>query len=601
VIVLAVVVEFLMTARIFLTLLFASTLAVYGDPPTAQETLAPDAIVVGAGLSGLSAAIEMGRAGVQVLVVDMNSVAGGHAVLAGGVALVGTPVQEEAGVKDSPELAYRDWMEWTGDGDPVWTRYYAENSRSMIYDWVTAMGVEFVRAGAANGNSVPRFHFTRGRALHLVMPMFKTALALPNVSLVWNARAERLVVENGAVRGVVIRHLRTGRTEALRATNTVLATGGFETDLDRVLGNWTPGLPRPDRLLAGSAISATGSGHDMAADAGAVLTQIDRHYIYIDGLPDPRDPEGIHALTGGNGRAMWVNAQGRRFTNESGWDKQILVDLLNQEPSTYWAVFDETARDAFGVRGAAWLSTPMEGHPILDNPKSAHKAGSLDALAAMAGLPADALKASVARFNSLIASGADADFKRFKAGDRLPATIAKPPFYAVQFFPMTRKNMGGVSIDMGARVLNRQGQVVRGLYAAGELTGSVGINGSHGMDGMFLGPAILTGRLAGRSIAQAHAAANATPTPARTAPEPAPQRTFNPALTAEFLKPLLPSARSGPSATLRAGYWHFEQVHATVVERAYECTRCHSPELPFAPVVTRQQHEAQIELCVNCH
>jgi predicted oxidoreductase len=581
-----------MTARILLVLLLSSPFFALGDAPAAQKAPAVDAIVVGAGLSGLSAAIEMGRAGVEVLVVDMNSVAGGHAVLAGGVTLVGTPIQEKAGVNDSPDLAYRDWMEWTDEGDPVWTRYYAENSRAMIYDWLTAMGVEFVRAGAANGNSVPRFHFTRGRAVHLVMPMFTTALALPKVSFLWNTKAERLVVENGAVRGVATRNLRTGRTGTLRAAHTVLATGGFESDLERVLGNWTPGLPRPDRLLVGAAISATGSGHDMATEAGAALTRINRHYIYIDGLPDPRDPEGIHALTGGNGRAMWVNAQGRRFTNEAGRDKQILVDLLDQERSTYWAVFDESARNAFGVRGAAWVSTAMDGHPILDNPKSAHKADSLDALAKLAGLPGDALKASVARFNSLIASGVDADFRRFKAGDRLPATIARPPFYAVQFFPMTRKNMGGVSIDMGARVRNRQGQVVPGLYAVGELTGSVGINGNHGMDGMFLGPAILTGRLAGRSIAQAHGAA-APAARSAAAPETAPPGPWSPTLTAEFLKPLLSSPRDG--------YWHFEKVHATVIERDYECTRCHSPELPFAPVVTRQQRAAQVELCVNCH
>jgi predicted CXXCH cytochrome family protein len=565
-----------------------------GHAPLAQESRPLDAIVVGAGLSGLSAAIEMGRAGVHVLVVDMNSVAGGHAVLAGGVALVGTPVQEKAGVKDSPGLAVKDWMEWTRDGDEAWTRFYAENSRSMIYDWVTAMGVEFVRAGSANGNSVPRFHFTKGRALHLVMPMFKTALALPTVSFLWNARAERLVVEGGAVRGVEIRHLRDGRTETLRAAHTVLATGGFESDLDRVLGNWTPGLPRPDRLLIGSAISATGSGHDMATAAGAALSRIDRHYIYIDGLRDPRDPEGIHALTGGNGRSMWVNAQGRRFTNESGWDKQILVDLLNQKPASYWAIFDESARGAFGVRGAAWVSTPMPGHPILDNPRSAHKAQSLSALAAMAGLPADALAASVARFNHLIASGNDADFGRFKAGDRLPATITTPPFYAVQFFPMTRKNMGGVAIDQGARVQNREGRTVPGLYAAGELTGSVGINGSHGMDGMFLGPAILTGRLAGSSIVEAQAGTRpAAPRPEPAAPAPGTASAGIAALSAADLEPLL--------STPRNGYWHFERVHKTVVEREYACTRCHSAALPPAPLVTREQRSAQTEICVNCH
>jgi predicted oxidoreductase len=567
-----------------------------GHVPLAQETRPPDAIVVGAGLSGLSAAIEMGRAGVRVLVVDMNSVAGGHAVLAGGVAIVGTPVQEKAGVTDSPDLAVRDWMEWTGDGDPEWTRFYAENSRTMIYDWVTAMGVEFVRAGNASGNSVPRFHFTKGRALHLVMPMFKTALTLPTVSFLWNARAERLVVEGGAVRGVEIRHLRTGRTETLRAAHTVLATGGFESDLDRVLGNWTPGLPRPDRLLIGSAISATGSGHDMATAAGAALSRIDRHYIYIDGLPDPRDPEGIHALTGGNGRSMWVNAQGRRFTNESGWDKQILVDLLNQKPSSYWAIFDETARDAFSVRGAAWLTTPMAGHPILDNPRSAHKAQSIEALAGMAGLPPDALAASVSRFNQLIAGGADTDFSRFKPGDRLPATITKPPFYAVQFFPMTRKNMGGVSIDRGARVQSREGRTVPGLYAAGELTGSVGINGSHGMDGMFLGPAIVTGRLAGRSVVEALASGERRALPAPASEPPAPPSSAGlplDRLSAETLKPLLSSSRNG--------YWHFEMVHKTVVEREYACTRCHSAVVPPAPLVTRAQRAAQTEICINCH
>ena len=106
-----------MTARLFLALLLVSTLAVCGNPSAAQEAPAADAIVVGAGLSGLSAAIEMGRAGVNVLVVDMNSVAGGHAVLAGGVALVGTPVQEKAasGIPRTSPTA----TGWNGPGTAI--------------------------------------------------------------------------------------------------------------------------------------------------------------------------------------------------------------------------------------------------------------------------------------------------------------------------------------------------------------------------------------------------------------------------------------------------------------------------------------------------
>ncbi len=559
-----------------------------------QAEARPDAqaIVIGAGLSGLSAAVEMGRSGVEVLVVDMNSVAGGHAVLAGGVALVGTPVQERAGIQDSPDLAYRDWMEWTEDGDPEWTRFYADNSRGMIYDWVTEMGVEFVRVDPGHGNSVPRFHFTQGRAVHLVLPIFRTVLAMPNVSFLWNTRAENLLVEDKRVSGVAVKDLRSGELRTLRAPHVVLATGGFESDLERVLANWTPGLPRPDRLLIGSAVSATGSGHDMTSDAGAALARIDRHYIYVNGVVDPRDPDGTHALTAGNDQSMWVNAKGRRFTNETGFDKDILVDLLKQEPSTYWIIFDETSRHGFSMRGAAWLKNPIEGHPILDNPKTAKRAQSLGELAAMTGLPTDALTLSVQRFNAMIDAGEDTDFGRFSRGDEALFKIEKAPFYAVQMFPVTRKNMGGVAIDRQARALDHRGQVVAGLYAVGELNGSVGINGKHGLDGMFLGPAILTGRLAGQSIAATYAAGKA-----KTVPEPSSlppdDGNWQAVLTAEHLEPLLAKSRDG--------YWHFEVSHHLVLERGYACTHCHSAQLPFFPLNDRESLLAQTRVCTNCH
>lgn len=556
---------------------------------------AADAIVVGAGLAGLSAAVEMGRGGVDVLVVEMNSMAGGHAVMAGGVAIVGTPVQENAGFLDSPDLAYEDWMEWTEDGDPKWTRFYVENSREMIYDWATELGVEFVRAAPAHANSVPRFHFTAGRAVHLVLPIYRTALSLPSVSFQWNKRAERLIVENGRIAGVVVRDLRTDEVITLRAPNVVLATGGFESDLERVLANWTPGLPAPQRLLIGSAVSATGSGHDMAVAAGAALTKMNRHYIYVNGLVSPRDPEGIRALTAGNDSSIWVNVQGERFTNEAGFDKDILVDLLNQDGSTYWAIFDENTRDDFGSRGAAWLNTATDGHPLLDNPDTANKAQSLEELAAMAGLPSEALIASVQQFNRMVEAGVDTEFGRFGQVGNVPPKIAQPPFYAVQMFPMTRKSMGGVAIDMQGRALNDEGQVLPGLYAAGEINGSVGINGKHGMDGMFLGPALLTGRLAGMTIAAEHAAETEALATTPLLPEdPLPDAaTWQASLTAVELQSLLASPRDG--------YWHFEMSHNLVVEREYECTLCHSAQMPFFPLNNLESKLAQTQVCTNCH
>jgi predicted oxidoreductase len=552
-----------------------------------------DAIVVGAGLAGLSAAVEMGRGGVRVLVVDLNSVAGGHTVLAGGVTLVGTPVQEQAGIADSAELAYQDWMAWTDDGDPEWTRYYAENSRQMIYDWVTEMGVVFVRVAPAPGNSVPRFHFTEGRAIHLVLPVYRTALGLPDVAFVWNTRADELLLQDGRVSGVVTTNLRSGEKRTLRAPNVVLATGGFESDLARVRQNWMPGLPYPDRLLIGSAPTANGAGLDMATGAGAALSRMDRQYIYINGLVDPRDPSQAHALTAGNDYSMWVNAQGRRFTNEAAFDKDILVDLLQQQPASYWAIFDQSSRDAFAARGAAWLKNPGQGHPILDDARSAKQAQSIDELAEAAGLPPEALRQSVARFNALVAAGEDRDFGRFGPADDFHHTIEQPPYYAVQMFPMTRKSMGGVAVDHQSRALDRHGQVLPGLYAVGEINGSVGINGSHGLDGMFLGPAIITGRLAGRSIAAEYR----HPPQAATAGEAASQKE----VAATMQAPVAAVNLAGLLAAPREGYWHFEKSHQLVQERQYACSLCHSAALPFAPPRERGSQLAQTQVCSNCH
>jgi predicted oxidoreductase len=559
-----------------------------------QKPAEPDAqaIVIGAGLSGLSAAVEMGRSGLKVLVIDMSSVAGGHTMLAGGVAMAATPLQESLGIEDSAELAYADWMDWSKDGDAEWTRFYASNSRQMVYDWVTEMGVEFVRVAPSHGNSVPRFHFTRGRAAHLVLPIYRTALGMPNISFQWNALAEELLVEDERVTGVVVKDLRSGEVRRLTADNVVLATGGFESDVERVLANWIPGLPRPDRLLIGSAISATGSGHDMATGAGAALDKINRHFIYVNGVIDPRDPQQSHALTAGNDQSLWVNASGQRFTNEAGFEKNILADLVRQKPSTYWMVFDDASRDSFGVRGAAWLNNPSEDHPILDNPKATKRAQSLRELAAMSGLPADALVQSVQEFNASIDAGEDTVFGRFSHGENVPPKIQQPPFYAVQIFPVTRKNMGGVAIDKQARALDKAGRVLPGLYAVGELNGSLGINGMFGLDGMFLGPAILSGRVAAQSIV----AATATQTKVAEIPPAEHSRDageWQATLTSDGLEALL--------SIQRDGYWHFQVSHQLALERNYECTSCHSAQLPFASVSDRASRLLQTEVCTTCH
>ncbi|MGE4658748.1 MAG: FAD-binding protein, partial [Gammaproteobacteria bacterium] len=351
------------------------------------------------------------------------------------------------------------------------------------------------------------------------------------------------------------------------------------------------------RLLIGASIHATGSGHDLAVQAGAALTKINRHYIYNNGIVDPRDPTGTLAITGGNEDSLWVNAQGQRFTNETGRDKRILVDLLEQDPATYWAIFDEPARGTFAMRGREWVKNPMDGHPVLDSPEITHKAQTLGALASLAGISVDALRASVQRFNELVETGVDEDFGRFSSQDEAPPKIQQPPFYALQFLPMTRKNMGGVAIDTEGRVLNGAGEVIPGLYAVGEINGSVGINGRHGMDGMFLGPSVITGRVAGRTIAATGVGLEGGALPISVVPLDGDQLpaddSWEGGLDSGALEAIL--------ANTGEGYWHFEQSHNMVLERGYECDLCHSAQVPFFAATNRQSKLAQTEVCANCH
>ena len=130
------------------------------EPPSAQAPRPQqdaDVLIIGAGLAGLSAAIDSASGGARVLVIDMNSVFGGHGIQSGGVAIVGSPMQEALGFQDTPEQAYKEWMDWAVDGHSEWTRFYAENSREMIYDWVTGFGVRFDRILLSHSDSVPRF------------------------------------------------------------------------------------------------------------------------------------------------------------------------------------------------------------------------------------------------------------------------------------------------------------------------------------------------------------------------------------------------------------------------------------------------------------
>ncbi len=561
-------------------------------PNADQDSVDADVIVVGGGIAGLAAALELGRGGASVLILDMNSVAGGHAVKAGGWALVDTALQRTRGIEDSPELAFNDLMAWGETNDSDWTRFYVENSNSMIYEYLTQLGVEFVVIIPTPEHSVTRFHFTKGRSVNVVVPMLKALFELPQVKFEGNMRVDELVVEDGAVTGVIATNLRGEQTQTYSAQAVVMATGGFQSNLELVRETWNGNLTFPDRLLIGSGQFAGGNGYALAEQAGAALTNLEKHTTFINGIPNPRDPSGERALVTSNPLAIWVNAEGNRFADESRADKFNVPAVLEQTSGTYWAIFDAEGRKTFGVRDALWLDGDTIANEIVNNDAIVQVADSIDALAREAKLPGDALGAAVERYNGSVEQGSDDDFARSMTGGRAaPKKIETPPFYAVQLYPVTRKSMGGIAIDMSARALDESGKLVPGLYAAGEVTGAAGINGSVGMSGTFLGPSLMTGRIAGQTAVADLAVTNNEPFDA-IAPV-SDQLEWEPDFTREDLVALLEEPRPG--------FWHFETAHSLVLERDYECTQCHSATVPMEPAMIRSHLLAQTEICGECH
>ena len=140
----------------------------------AAYAASPDVIVVGAGIGGLSTALEAARNGARVVVVDQSSVFGGHAVASeGGLFLVGTAAQKAQGIADSPDLAYRDFLAWGEDADEYWARLYADRSLADVHDWMAAMGVKFPFVRYTPGNSVARFHENPQRGFGVVAPIYR--------------------------------------------------------------------------------------------------------------------------------------------------------------------------------------------------------------------------------------------------------------------------------------------------------------------------------------------------------------------------------------------------------------------------------------------
>ncbi len=565
-----------------------------------QAAWAADVVVIGAGVAGMATALEAASRGATVQVIEMSSVFGGHAVMSeGGLALVNTATQKRLGVKDSPELARTDIIRWGDNPNVPWVDRYVRESSTEVHDWLVYMGLKFTVLRMPAGNSVPRFHENAERGLGVAKVLLLQCLRSPNIEFVWNTQAVGVVSDQGKISGVECLNLRTGVKTIAKTERVVMATGGFQSNIDFLRKHWPAAMTFPERMLVGSGVNSTGSGHSMAAAAGAALVNLDRQWNYPWGVPDPRYADGVRGISVRMPLAIWVNKKGQRFVDELASPKLATPAVMAQPGATYWAIFDAPGKEAFVVAGTDWTDNRRVRSLLLNNSAVVKEAGSVADLARSIGLPAQALEQTLERYNRQVASGADEEFGRFGKGNELrqashrrpPAVIGKAPYYAIQMYPLSRKSMGGIAIDDLCRVLDKKGSPIAGLFAVGEAAGQGGLNGVAALEGTFLAPGMMQGRIVGRQL----------PLQARPAAQPTPSAKD---VTIAQGKPAdcqgchkIQQLISQP----RPGYWHFERVHTRVVERKYECVQCHSDMTPFQPATHKLNRSYQAEQCAACH
>ena len=503
-----------------------------------------DVVVIGAGAGGFAAAIAARDQGASVMLVEQNFDIGGRAILSGGACYLGggTWLQKEAGIEDSPEAVFYDWtlqdhpMNRYNDREIV--RTYVDNCIAT-FDFLTENGVDWLPLGRASRlDSVPRRPSPRQwpiasevivptqRGSGLMRPLERSARA-KGVEILLSHRMTSFVREgptSGRVLGVTAMEVDewyepTGRTVAIEARNGVIfATGGHSSNVNfrrmfdprlteeyQVHGDgWTP--QNADGELAAMAIGASLWGtanqtneSDGQLSKGRLATRSNYHGLAFT----PDAPNFFREKATGLRVRDWQNLilvkeTGLRFYDETAGirDYQYFYaamqwtgdpDKLNGG-GPIWAIFD-----ADGVEREGWEVKP----PYVDPDGYFFRADTLEQLAASIKskyqwrpMPGGVLRETVERYNSFVDSGVDEDFQK----PRPLYKIQRPPFYAAWDTPCVHDTYAGIRMNTRAQVLDTEGEVIAGLYVAGESSGGFG---QHG-----LGRAFVYGRIAGMDAAK---------------------------------------------------------------------------------------------------
>ncbi|NIO10971.1 MAG: FAD-binding protein, partial [Deltaproteobacteria bacterium] len=366
---------------------------------------------------------------------------------------------------------------------------------------------EWVGLQHQEGNRVPRWHRPKGGGLGLTTVLIQAVKAHGVADILTSAEVKKILTQNGKVCGLNAINTKSGDPVEIQSKNVVVATGGFNSNLNMIRE------VRPDlkdfKIMEGAGRGATGAGHQMARELGAYLTHMGDIWFYIFATPDYLDPSGKRGLVfRGTPGYIWVNQQGRRFHDESrSGGATGSPAVMAQDPPHAWAIIDTVMADTLNIadphyrQGDKDIKENLQA--LLDNSPYVRKADSLAELGRKMEVDLTNFQPAVEKYNHACESGLERE-PEFGKQLKNSKKFDTPPYYAIQMFPLARKNFGGIKTDLRCHALDKHFDVIPGLIAAGEVSGMAGghINGRAGLEGTMLGPSIFSGRVAGATAAQ---------------------------------------------------------------------------------------------------
>jgi 3-oxo-5alpha-steroid 4-dehydrogenase len=465
-----------------------------------------DVIVVGFGAAGASAAIEAAAAGASVTLLEVGSGSGGTSAMAGGDIYLGgnggTTAQRQNGFVDETEDFFRYMMLAGGpDADEARVRLYAKGALEH-FEWLKAQGIPYrdtyipgkpVMPGTGDclilsgsefawpfnqlAKPCPRGHLPEAigetGGFILVDALSRQAHAL-GVQSFFDSRATALVVdETSDVRGLV--YTQGGDEKYARARHgIILCTGGFALN-EEMLRKHAPLRMR----LANDALSGghdDGSGIRMGMSVGGAAIHMDQLFLTLPFYPPESHVKGI-----------FVNEQGKRFVNEDAYAGRVAHFIAEQPGNQFYLLVDDVI-----------FEQPSDYSRI----EIAAVGESWQEVAAELGMGQGMLVSTVEAYSQHAREGEDPTFHKDEAWLK---PLDQPPFAALAchldqaFYPFF--TLGGLRVRPTGEVLTTEGEIVRGLYAAGRAACGLPRWGKGYSSGMSLGDCTFFGRIAGRAAA----------------------------------------------------------------------------------------------------